>query len=434
MTPRPGFDEGWAEYVHQVLRVSNASGVSDNSNININFDPELDHLVVHAATLRRKDETIDEPTQGGVEVLHRESELENGILNGRQTLHVPMSDVRVGDVYSYTITHREPLWGNRYFERFITQWDEPLKRSRLRLVMRSGAPIFIKQSQPGEPTRTDDGQWQSLEWNWHDLEGLPSVKDTPAWYEQHPSIQLSQFANWKGVVEASVPMYSRPGVPEPELTTFGKQLTSSAHSETPRALAVITFVQEEIRCTGLELGSGAYHPTPPLEVFRRRYGDCKDKVLFAVTMLRDLGIDAVPALVSTRWANHLHERLPSPSDFDHVIAKLRIDSKTYLIDLTSTAQGGELSDHVQADFLGEALVIAPGVTALEEMPRVRPRNPLVATTAEFDLRAGYDKEATLTVSTIYRGYRADSLRRDLRRVTTDELGTNYLNYYTYGSL
>jgi hypothetical protein len=146
-------------------------------------------------------------------------------------------------------------------------------------------------------------------------------------------------------------------------------------------------------------------------------------------MLRDLGIDAVPALVSTRWENHLHERLPSPGDFDHVIAKLRIDSKTYWIDLTSTAQGGELSDHVQADFFGEALVVAPGITALEEMSRVRPRNPLVATTAKFDLRAGYDKEATLTVSTIYRGYRADSLRRDLRRSTTDELGTNYLNYY-----
>jgi hypothetical protein len=137
--------------------------------------------------------------------------------------------------------------------------------------MRSGAPIFIKQSQPGEPTRTDDGQWRSLEWNWHDPEGLSSEKDAPAWYEQHPSIQLSQFANWKDVVDASVPMYSRPGAPEPELTRFEKQLTSSAHSETARALAVIKFVQEEIRYTGLELGSGAYRPTPPLEVFRRHH-------------------------------------------------------------------------------------------------------------------------------------------------------------------
>jgi tetratricopeptide (TPR) repeat protein len=147
-----------------------------------------------------------------------------------------------------------------------------------------------------------------------------------------------------------------------------------------------------------------------------------------VTMLRDLGIDAVPALVSTRWDNHLHEHLPSPGDFNHVVAKLRIDSKTYWIDLTRTGQGGDLSEIVQADF-GEALVIAPGVSAPEAMPRERPKYSLVDATAEFDMRAGIDKEAGFTVKTVYRGFRADGMRHELRRQTTEEMGSAYLNYY-----
>jgi tetratricopeptide (TPR) repeat protein len=424
-------DDGWSQYGHLMLRITNTSGVSDNSNININFDPELDHLTVHAITLRRKGETIDELAKGRVEVLQRESGLEQGILDGRQTFHVLMSDVRVGDTidYSYTLEHRQPLWGNRYFGRQTTQWEEPVQRSRLRVVLHSNAPIFVKQPPAVQPSKTDDGTWQSLEWNWHDLAGLPSgEEDTPSWYEQFPAIQLSQFASWKEIVDASVPMYSHQGAAEPELTAFEKQLSSSAHSQAARALAVIKFVQEEVRYTGLELGSGAYRPTPPVEVFRRRYGDCKDKVLLAVTMLRDLGIDAVPALVSTRWDSHLHEQLPSPGDFNHVVAKLRIDSKTYWIDLTSTGHGGDLSEIVQADF-GEALVIAPGVSAPEAMPRVRPKYPLVAATAEFDMRAGYDKEASFTVKTVYRGYRADGMRRELRRTTAEEMGSSYLNFY-----
>jgi len=423
-------DAGWSEYGHFILRVTNPSGVSDNSNINISFDPELDHLTVHSVTLRRAGETIDELAKGRVEVLQRESGLENGILDGRQTFHVLMSDVRAGDAidYSYTIEHHEPLWGNRYFGRYLTQWEEPVRRSRLRFVLRANAPIFIKHPPQAQPVKTDDGTWQNLEWDWHDVAGLPTVKEAPVWYEQYPAIQLTQFASWKELVDASLPMYSRPGPTEPELAAFEKQLTSSAHSAAARALAVIRFVQEEVRYTGLELGSGAYRPTPPVEVFRRRYGDCKDKVLLAVTMLRDLGIDAVPALVSTRWDNHLHERLPSPGDFDHVIARIRIDSKLYWIDLTSTGQEGDLPERVQADF-GEALVVAPGTSAPEAMPRVRPKYPLVAANAELDLRAGYDKEATFTVATVYRGERADGMRRQLRRSTTEELGTNYLNFY-----
>jgi hypothetical protein len=95
---------------------------------------------------------------------------------------------------------------------------------------------------------------------------------------------------------------------------------------------------QEIRYTGLELGSGAYRPTPPAEVLRRRYGDCKDKTLLAV---------------------------------------------------------------------------------------------LVSANVEFDLRAGLDQEAeaSLGMSTVYRGSEADNLRRTLRRETAAELGTGYVNSY-----
>lgn len=423
-------DQGWSEYGHFIIRVTNASGVSDNSNISLSFDPDLDHLTVHSVTLSRAGETIDEMARGKIEVLQRESGLENGILNGAQTFHLLMSDVRVGDLinYSYTIEHHDPLWGNRFFGRYLTQWSERVQRWRLRIQLHSGAPLFVRNPPHSAPLKSDDGTWQTLEWNSQDTAPITQEEETPAWYEQYPTIQLSQFATWKELVEAALPLYTHQGPPAPELAALEKQLTSSAHSDAARALAIIRFVQEDIRYTGLELGSGAYRPTTPAEVLLRRYGDCKDKTLLAVTMMRDLGIDAAPALVSTRWDNHVHERLPSPGVFNHAIAKVRIGSKTYWIDLTSTGQGGDLQTGTQADF-GEALVIAPATTEPEPMPRVQAKEPLVDANAEFDLRAGFDKEAIFTIKTVYRARHADSMRRELRHTTPENLGTDYLNFY-----
>jgi hypothetical protein len=97
-------DDTWSQYYRSVSRPTNPSGVSDSSNISIDFDPELDRLVLHAVTLRRGNTTIDELSQGRIEVLRRESKLESGILDGSLTFHLLMSDVRVGDLIEYSYT------------------------------------------------------------------------------------------------------------------------------------------------------------------------------------------------------------------------------------------------------------------------------------------------------------------------------------------
>jgi tetratricopeptide (TPR) repeat protein len=423
-------DEVWSQYFHSISRPTNPAGVSDSANLSIDFDPELDRLILHSVTLRRGVETFDELHQGRIEVLQRESKLESGILDGSLTFHLVMSDVRVGDTidYSYTIEHRDPAWGNRFFARYLLQWSDPIRRMRLRILSRSHSPLFVYYPPQKEPRKADDGTWQSLEWDEENLPALKFEKDAPDWYEQYPAIQLSQFAAWKDVVDAALPLFTIPNPPDPALVNLEKQIKSSTHSDAERLLRVIRFTQEEIRYTGLELGSGAYRPSPPQEVLRRRYGDCKDKTLLAVTLLRDLGIEAAPALVSTRWDTHLHDRLASPGNFNHAIVKARLGSKTYWLDVTTSAQAGDLQHTVQADF-GEALVVSPGVTGLETMPREQPDGPLVTADVEFDLRGGLDKEGSLTVSTVYRGSEADIMRRKLRRQSATELGDTYLNYY-----
>jgi transglutaminase-like putative cysteine protease/tetratricopeptide (TPR) repeat protein len=345
------------------------------------------------------------------------------------TFHLLMTDVRVGDTidFSYTLQHHEPVFGDRFFARRTTQWDVAVQRSRLRVSTPVTRPVHIAGSESSQPVRSQQGDWETLEWNWSGLPEVSPDPDSPSWYEQHPSIQFSQFADWQEVAQAIMPLFSA-DAHDADVIAEAQRLKSNTKSDAERVLAVLRFVQEEVRYTGLELGSGAYRPRAPGEVLRRRYGDCKDKVLLAITLLRSLGIKAEPALVSTRWQRHLHERFPSPGDFDHVIVKVLLSGKSYWVDVTETAQGGRLDTFEQAD-LGDALVLSPGVRQLEQMPSALARQPLIAATGLFDLRSGEDAEGKFTLSTVYRGSEADDMRRKLRRTTAADLGTTYLNYY-----
>jgi transglutaminase-like putative cysteine protease len=421
--------DGWSEYQRYVTKVVNPAGVEDASQLTIDFDPKLEHLILHAVRVRRGTRVIDELRHGRIEVLQRESELEQDVLDGSLTFHLLMSDVRVGDIIdvSYTKEHHDSALGNRFFERVTTRWDDPVAHSRLRVLIAGTAPLSFAGTEASAPAKYRKDGWQTLEWNWNSLPGVAADEDAPSWYVQHPAIQFSQFPNWGEVVRTTLPLFSF-DARDPELAAVSEQLKSRAETESARALAAVRFVQERVRYTGLELGSGAFRPRSPAEVLRTRYGDCKDKALLAVALLRAMGIDAAPALVSTRWEGHLDEQLPSPGDFDHAIVRLRLAGKTYWIDVTETAQGGVLETLDQADY-GKALVISPGVAALEPIPHEVPAQPLITATEVFDLRAGMSAEGSYTVSTLYRGSEADGMRRRLRRTTAAELGERYLNYY-----
>jgi transglutaminase-like putative cysteine protease len=421
--------DGWSEYQRYVSRLANPAGAQDASQVTIDFDPQLDRLILHAVEVRRGTHVVDELRHGRIEVLQRESELEQGILDGSLTFHLLMTDVRVGDIIdvSYTIERRDPAFRNRFFERLTTRWDDPVARSHLRVLFPATAPLSFAGSERTAPVRRREGAWRSLEWDWKPLPGIVADADAPSWYEQHPAIEFSQFKDWGEVVRASLPLFSF-DARDADLLAQSERLQAGTRTQSERALAALRFVQEKIRYTGLELGAGAYRPRPPGEVLRSRYGDCKDKALLAAALLRVMGIDAAPALVSTRWEGHLNERLPSPGDFDHAVVRLRLGGKTYWVDVTETGQGGVLETLDQADY-GSALVIAPRVTELESIPFEPPAQPLVEAAAVFDLRAGTDAEGSYAISTTYRGSEADALRRKLRYTSPAELGKNYLNYY-----
>lgn len=136
------------------------------------------------------------------------------------------------------------------------------------------------------------------------------------------------------------------------------------------------WVRKQVRYVAVELGRGAFIPTPPAETLQKQWGDCKDKSYLLIAALKAAGRTAHPILVRTRPAGGLQEALPSLHYFDHAIVAVEataeeaaaskavaaVDGRSYIIvDPTDdTSPLGILHEDIQG---------APGLL-LKDEPRL----------------------------------------------------------------
>jgi len=139
-------------------------------------------------------------------------------------------------------------------------------------------------------------------------------------------------------------------------------------------------------------------------VMAQRYGDCKDKALFLAALLRELGVEAYPALVNTKLRRRLDGFLPSPFLFDHVITQVINGGKTYWIDGTLSDQGGTLAT-IETPSDERALVVRPDTNALTPI-LIRPHG----STAVEEIISSSQQKTTLDVTSTYYGRDADDIR------------------------
>lgn len=169
-------------------------------------------------------------------------------------------------------------------------------------------------------------------------------------------------------------------------------------------------------------------PTAPSLVFQKRFGDCQDKSLLALTILRKLGIDADAALINTDKGKELTSYLPDSHIFDHVIIVASIEGKSYWVDPTQSFQRGSLENFTQPDY-GYALILNSTTTALTKMPEYTLSAPSRKIFETFDLRQEHKGLALLAVKTIFKKHSANSWRSHFHGKTKSELQQSYQEYF-----
>lgn len=91
--------------------------------------------------------------------------------------------------------------------------------------------------------------------------GYRLAGEAPRWSDPYPSIQVSQDASWKDVVNWAVEHHQPKQPLAAGLRERIESIKQRAKPPEERIVQALEFVQDEIRYLGIEIGEGSYVPT-----------------------------------------------------------------------------------------------------------------------------------------------------------------------------
>jgi transglutaminase-like putative cysteine protease len=421
-------DQGTQYYFHLVEQVASAAAVEQVAQLQLDFEPSYQSLVIHHINIIRAGQTINALHPAEIKIIQKEDELDERLFDGTFSAVVFLNDVRPGDVidYAFSVNGDNPVLAGHYADNFTLARGDAVAYLHQRLLWPAARKLYVHARQTdAQPSVRQSGDETEYVWERRDVPAVYGEDSTPSWFNPVPLVQLSEFETWADVARWAAPLYEVKEL-SPALRAQVEEWQRLPNAEA-RLLAARRFVQDEVRYLGIELGPYSHTPTQPSTVFGRRFGDCKDKSLLLATILNALGIEAHPALVNTEARHTLDDWQPSPYAFDHVIVRASLEGKTYWIDPTISYQRGTLAN-IYAPTYERALVLRPDTEALTEIP-LTPDDSPTTTVRDVYRIASFDAPVAFTVTTTFRGPDADAMRYHLADESRADLGKDYLNYY-----
>lgn len=390
-----------------------SEGLQAVAGLSLTFDPRHEEVVLHHVRVIRDGHTRDATSLADFELLQREPNMERAIYDGRKTAHMRLADVREGDRVdvAFSIIGANPVLQDRIAWRFVLQWAEPTVETRCVVRVPEARKLSIQTQGDAPPPmdRTESGV-RTLDWRAVDMPTYVPEPLAPMSYVGFASVLVADTGTWADVADVFRQHYRIPETLPDDLEGQVLAIAGQQPTGATRLPEALRLVQSSLRYHSVSVGEGGFRPRDVQTIWQTRYGDCKDASVLLVSVLRRLGVTAVPALVSSRGGAALGDELPNVQAFDHCIVWAEVDGKPVWLDPTRAPQAGDLAHLTQAHFDFALPLVADAAL----LPMVNmPQSDICDIEEKWTFGVGPDAQAELDVKSVYRAWRADSLRNAL---------------------
>jgi lipoprotein NlpI len=417
------------EFTHRAAKINDPSVLSSIGRLSLAFVPAYQRMVLHTLQVIRDGVVVDRLAGAQVRFLQREAGLENNLYNGIVTASILIDDLRVGDTLevAFSTIGLNPVFGAMYSG--AQGWDQGLAIDERRIIVNAPVQRRIAWKTHGVITpaiaapsdRTVDGI-RTLIFEGQSIAALPPEPSVPSGVSIGRWIEFSEYTSWNGVATWAAGLFVDTEPPSPERVKLVATLMAKPTVE-ERVVGALEFVQSQIRYFSVSLGTSSHRPTLPNTVLTRRYGDCKDKSLLLVTLLRDMGIASTPALARLGNRTGFDDRLPTPIAFDHVIVKVDVDGVPWFLDATRMGQHGRLARMGQVHDGSQVLLASAATQGLTRIDVPNRADLALEERIEKMALPKFDGDATLEVTMIQNGVSAEALRMIRGVLPQDRLET-----------
>jgi hypothetical protein len=423
--------DGDVTYQRRAVKVTKPEALTGLNTITEAWDPSVETLTFHTLKIIRGAQTIDLLGDGkAMLVLRRETNLERAMLDGRMSATRQLEGLQVGDIIdlSYSRARRDPIVQGRSFVVTAERFPGVALRYRSVISWPQGEKVSWRAA-PGLSTptvSTRDGR-TVLTLDERNVKAPRPPEGAPLRYARIGTLQASSFADWREVSRLMAPHFAKAAQLKPDSPVKAEAAAIAAQTKDPklRAYLALQAVEQKVRYLALLMGEGGYVPAAADETWSRRFGDCKGKTVLLLALLKELGIQAEPALVTLGGGGDgLDELEPSLAAFNHVIVRATIGSQVYWLDGTRLGDQGGLATLRPPPFRWALPLRAAGAT-LEPIVEPVPSEPLSQTIIRIDATKGLDAPAAATLTYRYQGDLASSLRSSIGRAAKDDFVRNF---------
>jgi len=419
-----------AVYNHVITQIVSESGVQNNSDISISFNPAYERLDFHEIVIWRDNKPTSRLNVNEFKVLPNENEIEKFIYNGTYSAKFILADIRKGDKieYSYTITGFNPIFDNKFCRTIYLQGADMIEHQYTTLLFRDGRKINLKPfNVRSQPKISINAGLKRYEWDDVKVPGISTNKFQPDWFNEYARVQVSEFGTWSEVIDWGLKINPLQTVFKGELAdTIAKLKKLSGKDKAKYFRAAVTIVQDGIRYMGIETGPYSHKANTPENVFKQRYGDCKDKSLLLASILNANGIEAHIALINTELTDKVENFIPSPILFNHAVVVATINGRQVWTDATIANQGGTGTDLYFPSYR-EGLILSAGNTGLTRIKEAK--TGIINCVENYDIHDEF-APVKLGVITTYSLDEADDIRDHIATTGISKTEKNYLDYYS----
>lgn len=416
-------------YVHRVTQVNDSSALAQVGQLSVDFHPDYQRLVLHQVRILRGQSVLDQTATIQVRFLQRELGLEQGVYSGETSATMLVNDLRVGDSleWRYSVEGSNPVFGERFAD--DGSWDayNPVEKRYLSITHPVSRPIYWKLVGGStedmvrmRPTVTTRDDMQTLVFERSGFEGYEPEPQLPSFLPYWRYVQFSEFPDWQSVATWAEGLFPDVNPLPDELASVVAQLKREPDPEV-RSVKALQWVQDQIRYFSVSMGESSHRPHPPTQVLKQRFGDCKDKSYLLLTILKAVGLQAKPVLLSARAPKFPSALWPTPLAFDHVVVELNLGNKVYHLDPTRSGQEGALATMGAVQFDADVLVVS---SQTRKLSKIKPDNALALNT--YNVHESFkisrlDGPAELRSVKTWTGTNAELLRQLVRQLTPDQL-------------
>lgn len=270
--------------------------------------------------------------------------------------------------------------------------------------------------------KVDGADFENHHYRWEmnhepaiDLERVPMSPATEALtarmavHYAGPGLAEPQDGTWQGIGEWYATLEGDRLGASPDIVAKATDLTSGKTDFYDRAEAIGDYVQGKIRYFAIEMGIGGYQPHAAEDIFRGKYGDCKDKATLLSAMYSSVGMHSALLMVDTRRGvidpkspsivgDHMIGAIEIPAGYEspkmHAVVTAKTGKRYLIFDPTwDQTPFGQLEDNLQGSY---GILMEGAASQVIELPVMSPDLNTVKRTASLQLSADGALKGTVT--------------------------------------